>query len=212
MYGAYLATESLRHTSCCVGSLNNSGITVKGCAGHSGLKSQSANISWGMRFEECLPRLWTAVGSERVSIHGRGIFSRTHQPSERKRKETLLAGNEDGYKIDKKWRKRTCRATVLLIKSFVFWTNRRSRIYCLINFLTPENTTLTSQDSWHEQLSLVYFVTAQRICKFVEQLWGLGWLHLVPLQTHEENLNKRPHKIHPIRGKLNSKYRKRVVA
>ena len=68
--------------------LNNSGITVKKCAGHSGLKSQSANMSWGMRFEECHPRLWTAVGSERVSTHGRGLFSRTRQPSERKRKET----------------------------------------------------------------------------------------------------------------------------
>ena len=60
IHGDYLTTESL----CCVGSLNNSGVTVKGCAGHSGLKSQSANISWGMRFEECRPRLWTAVGSK----------------------------------------------------------------------------------------------------------------------------------------------------
>ena len=68
--------------------LNNSGIIVKECAGHSGLKSHSANISWGMRFEECLPRLWMVVGSERVSIHGRGLFSCTRQPSERKRRET----------------------------------------------------------------------------------------------------------------------------
>ena len=79
----YLATESSRHTSCCVGSL-----TVKECVGHSGLKSQSTIISWGMRFEECRPKLWTAVGSERVSTHGRGLSSRTRQPSERKRKET----------------------------------------------------------------------------------------------------------------------------
>ena len=86
--GGYLATESLGHTSCCVGSLNNSGITVKECAGHIGLKSQSANISWGMRFEECCPRLWMAIGSKRISTHGRGVFSRTRQPSERKRKET----------------------------------------------------------------------------------------------------------------------------
>ena len=61
--GGYFATESLRHTSCYVGSLNNSGITVKECVGHSGLTSQSANISWGMRFEECRLRLWTAVAS-----------------------------------------------------------------------------------------------------------------------------------------------------
>ena len=33
----YLATESSRDTSCCVGPLNNSGNTVKKCAGHSGL-------------------------------------------------------------------------------------------------------------------------------------------------------------------------------
>ena len=63
MRGGYLASEPSRDTSCCVGSLNNSGITVKKCAEHSGLKSPSANISWGMRFEECRPLLWTAVGS-----------------------------------------------------------------------------------------------------------------------------------------------------
>ena len=56
MHGGYLAAEFVSHTSCCVGSLNNSGITVKECVGHSGLKSQSANISLGMRFEECRPR------------------------------------------------------------------------------------------------------------------------------------------------------------
>ena len=61
MHGGYLATESLRHNSCRVGSLNNSGITVKECVGPSGLKSHHA---WGMRFEECRPRLWTAVGSK----------------------------------------------------------------------------------------------------------------------------------------------------
>ena len=54
--GGYLATESSCDISCCVGSLN-SGTTVKECAGHSGLKSQSANISWTIRFEECRPRL-----------------------------------------------------------------------------------------------------------------------------------------------------------
>ena len=35
-----LATESSHDTSCCVGSLNKSGITVKECSGHSGLKLQ----------------------------------------------------------------------------------------------------------------------------------------------------------------------------
>ena len=88
MHGGYLATIPSRDTSRCVGSLNNSGITVKECAGHSGLKSQSANISWGMRFEECRPRLWTAVGSERVSIHSRGLFFRSRHPGERKTKKT----------------------------------------------------------------------------------------------------------------------------
>ena len=67
---------------------NNSGIAVKECALYSGLKSQSANISWGMRFVECRPRLWTAVGSKRVSTNGRGVFSCTRQPSERERKVT----------------------------------------------------------------------------------------------------------------------------
>ena len=82
MHGGYLATESSRDTSCCVGSLNNSGSTVKECAGQRGLKSQSTNISW------CI-RLWTAVGSKRVWTHGRGrSLSRTRQPSERKRKDT----------------------------------------------------------------------------------------------------------------------------
>ena len=106
MHSGYLATESSLDTSCCLGSLKNSGIdlftdtaailisivsnsyygmprgqihinlppehpimsfetieikmaavsvkssiTVKGCARHSGLKSQSANISSGMRFK-----------------------------------------------------------------------------------------------------------------------------------------------------------------
>ena len=56
--GAYLATKS------CVDLVNNSGINLKECAGHSGLKSQSASISWDMRLGECRPKLWTAVGSK----------------------------------------------------------------------------------------------------------------------------------------------------
>ena len=67
MRGGYLASEPSRDTSFCVGSLNNSGITVKECAEHRGLKSPSANISWGIRFEECRPMLWTAVGSRWIS-------------------------------------------------------------------------------------------------------------------------------------------------
>ena len=59
--GGYLATQSSRDASCCVGSLNNSGIAVKECARHSRLKSQSPNISWGMPFEQCRPSLRTAV-------------------------------------------------------------------------------------------------------------------------------------------------------
>ena len=41
-----------------MGSLNDSGINIKECVGHSGLESQSANISWRMRFEECRTKLW----------------------------------------------------------------------------------------------------------------------------------------------------------
>ena len=41
---SYVATESSRDTSCCVGSLKNSRITVKERAGDSGFKSHSANI------------------------------------------------------------------------------------------------------------------------------------------------------------------------
>ena len=73
-----------------MGSLNNSEIAVKECAGHSGLRSLSANISWGMRFEECLPRLWTAVGSKWVSTHDRGRFV---SPANAKEERPLLAGN-----------------------------------------------------------------------------------------------------------------------
>ena len=48
MCGSYLATKSSRDTSRCVGSRNNSGITVKECVGHSRLKSQSAIIGHGV--------------------------------------------------------------------------------------------------------------------------------------------------------------------
>ena len=67
MCSSYLATKSSHDTSCCAGSLNNRGITVEKCAGHSGLKSQSAIISWGMRFEERRPRLWTAKKHGKIS-------------------------------------------------------------------------------------------------------------------------------------------------
>ena len=43
-----------------------------------------------MRFEECLPRLWTAVGSKSVSTHDRGRFV---SPANAKEKRPLLAGN-----------------------------------------------------------------------------------------------------------------------
>ena len=93
MRGGYLETEPSRDTSCCVGPLNNNGITVKECAGLSGLKSQSANISWGMRFEQCRLRLWTAVVSKWVSTHGRGFFHIFVSPVNAKEKRSLLAGN-----------------------------------------------------------------------------------------------------------------------
>ena len=88
MLGGYLGTESSRDTSCCVGSLTISGIAVKECAGHSGLKSQSANTLWGMRFEECRPCLWTAVGSMCVSTNGRGLFV---SPANANEKRPVLA-------------------------------------------------------------------------------------------------------------------------
>ena len=45
--GGYLATESSRDASCCVGSLNNNKITVKECVQDRRFKSQSANIYHG---------------------------------------------------------------------------------------------------------------------------------------------------------------------
>ena len=49
MRGGYLAFESSHDSSYCVGCLNNGRITIKKCTGRSGLKSQSAKISRGMR-------------------------------------------------------------------------------------------------------------------------------------------------------------------
>ena len=40
---------SSRDTSWCVGSLHNSGVIVKECAGHRGLKSQSDDLSVNAR-------------------------------------------------------------------------------------------------------------------------------------------------------------------
>ena len=60
--GGYLAAESSRDASCCVGSLNNSGITVKECTRDSRFKSQSSEHIVGHAVEESRPRLWTAVG------------------------------------------------------------------------------------------------------------------------------------------------------
>ena len=86
-------TESLRHTSCCVDSLNNSGITVKDWRDTVGSShSQQTYHGAGMQFEECRPRLWTAVGSERVSTHGRGPFPVHVSPMNAKDKTCLLAG------------------------------------------------------------------------------------------------------------------------
>ena len=45
--GGYLAIESSRDASCCVGSLNNSGITVKECAGHTAGSSHSQQTYHG---------------------------------------------------------------------------------------------------------------------------------------------------------------------
>ena len=64
MCSGYLATESSCDASCCVGSLNNSGITVKECAGHSRLLkvTVSKHIVGHTGFEVSRPRLRTAVG------------------------------------------------------------------------------------------------------------------------------------------------------
>ena len=47
MRGGYLATESSRDTSCRMGSLKNSGITVKECAGHTASSSHSQQTHHG---------------------------------------------------------------------------------------------------------------------------------------------------------------------
>ena len=91
MRGGYLATEYSRDTSSGVALLNNSGITVKECAGHIWRKQQSANISWGMRFEGCRQKGcgWRLDQSEFRSMAeelGRALFSRTRQRSEHKKK------------------------------------------------------------------------------------------------------------------------------
>ena len=60
----------------------------KECAGHSKLKSQSANISWGMRFERVPSNVvnssWIKVSFNPSCRH---LFSCTCQPSQCKRKE-----------------------------------------------------------------------------------------------------------------------------
>ena len=113
MCGGYVATESSRDASCCVGSVNNSGITVKECARHSGFKSQSANVSWGARFEECRPRLCMVVGSKRVSTDGRGLFSHSMQ----KEKRPVLAGKVNGCKNFKR-------------KTLIQHLQSKSHVYC----------------------------------------------------------------------------------
>ena len=68
--------SSLSRTACYyAGSLNDSGIIVKECAGYSGLKSRSANNTGSMRFGNRRPLPWSAVESKRVSTQGRGPFS-----------------------------------------------------------------------------------------------------------------------------------------
>ena len=84
--GDYLATESSCDTSCCVGSLNTSGITLKECVGHSGLKLQSANISLGMRFEECRPR-FADGGLDHSEFR---LMAEVSSPVQRKKKRDFL--------------------------------------------------------------------------------------------------------------------------
>ena len=91
MRGGYLATESWRDASCCVGSLNNSGITVKECAGHTACSSHSQQTYRG------------ACGLK-SAVQGRGRrFDQSESrpmaevsfPVQRKKKRDLLrAGNK----------------------------------------------------------------------------------------------------------------------
>ena len=85
MRGDYLATESTRDTSCCVGSLNNSGITVKGMRKTQRVKSQSASISWDMPFEDhsAVQDCGRWLDQREFGTHGRGLFF----PYNAKRKE-----------------------------------------------------------------------------------------------------------------------------
>ena len=86
LQGGYLATKSSPDVSCCVDPLNNSGIIVRECAGHSEVRHIQQTYHGEMWFEECLPRLWTAVRWIKLSFtYGRGHFSRTRQLSERKK-------------------------------------------------------------------------------------------------------------------------------
>ena len=93
MYG-YLATESSRDTSRGVGSLNNSGNTEKECVRRSGHKSQSANISWGMRFV-VVPSKVVDSGSIKVRIDPMAEVSFPVRIStvNANEKRSLLAGN-----------------------------------------------------------------------------------------------------------------------
>ena len=89
--GGYLAIESSRDASCCVGSLNNSGITVKECAGHTAGSSHSQQTYHG------------ACGLK-SAVQGRGRrFDQSESrpmaevsfPVQRKKKRDLLrAGNK----------------------------------------------------------------------------------------------------------------------
>ena len=91
MRGGYLATESSRDTSCCVGSLNNSGITVKQCARRSGVSSgvtsQSANMSCGL--ESAVQACGRRLDQSEFCTMAEVSFPVLRQPSERKTKRDL---------------------------------------------------------------------------------------------------------------------------
>ena len=69
MRGGYLATESSRILHVVWAHLTKAESLQRNArgAGHSGLKLQSANISWGMRFEECRPSKVVDSGWIKVS-------------------------------------------------------------------------------------------------------------------------------------------------
>ena len=88
MCGSYLATKSSRDTSCCVGSLNNSGITVKECVGFMQAQVTVSNHrAWGLKKAVQGCGQWLDQSEFRPMAY-RSLFQGTQ-----KKTRPLLAGN-----------------------------------------------------------------------------------------------------------------------